>query len=111
MYTEIQKDLPFRPKPFIPSAYGPGASLSMVTAVGNMDDVGKENLHWYHIMSIDFFFYSVNKKLLKDLEDSLLRELATSKGNMLDNVELVETLEETKTKATEVGTCIFLLIL
>ncbi|XP_035829687.1 dynein heavy chain 10, axonemal isoform X2 [Aplysia californica] len=46
---------------------------------------------------------SVNKKLLKDLEDSLLRELATSKGNMLDNVELVETLEETKTKATEVS--------
>ena len=46
--------------------------------------------------------YSVNKKLLKDLEDSLLRELATSQGNMLDNVELVETLEETKTKATEV---------
>ncbi|XP_076453104.1 dynein axonemal heavy chain 10-like [Babylonia areolata] len=46
---------------------------------------------------------SVNKKLLKDLEDSLLRELATSQGNMLDNVELVETLEETKTKATEVS--------
>ncbi|XP_067862341.1 dynein axonemal heavy chain 10 [Heptranchias perlo] len=45
---------------------------------------------------------SENKKLLKDLEDSLLRELATSTGNMLDNVELVETLEETKTKATEV---------
>lgn len=45
---------------------------------------------------------SENKKLLKDLEDSLLRELATSTGNMLDNVELVHTLEETKTKATEV---------
>ncbi|XP_078277210.1 LOW QUALITY PROTEIN: dynein axonemal heavy chain 10 [Rhinoraja longicauda] len=46
---------------------------------------------------------SENKMLLKDLEDSLLRELATSTGNMLDNVELVETLEETKTKATEVS--------
>lgn len=45
---------------------------------------------------------SENKKLLKDLEDSLLRELATSQGNMLDNVELVETLEQTKSKATEV---------
>ncbi|XP_075256614.1 dynein axonemal heavy chain 10-like [Convolutriloba macropyga] len=45
---------------------------------------------------------SQNKKLLKDLEDALLRELATSTGNMLDNVELVQTLEETKTKATEV---------
>ncbi|XP_014674920.1 PREDICTED: dynein heavy chain 10, axonemal-like [Priapulus caudatus] len=46
---------------------------------------------------------SENKKLLKDLEDSLLRELATSTGNMLDNVELVATLEETKSKATEVA--------
>uniref|UniRef100_H2ZL82 Uncharacterized protein n=1 Tax=Ciona savignyi TaxID=51511 RepID=H2ZL82_CIOSA len=45
---------------------------------------------------------SENKKLLKDLEDSLLRELATSKGNMLDNTELIETLDETKSKATEV---------
>ncbi|XP_071826175.1 dynein axonemal heavy chain 10-like isoform X2 [Apostichopus japonicus] len=46
---------------------------------------------------------SENKKLLKDLEDSLLRELATSTGNMLDNVELVATLEETKSKASEVS--------
>lgn len=46
---------------------------------------------------------SINKKLLKDLEDSLLRELAQSQGNMLDNVELIGTLEETKTKATEVS--------
>lgn len=46
---------------------------------------------------------SENKNLLKDLEDSLLRELATSTGNMLDNVDLVYTLEETKSKATEVG--------
>ncbi|KAM4616801.1 dynein axonemal heavy chain 10 [Polymixia lowei] len=45
---------------------------------------------------------SENKKLLKDLEDSLLRELATSTGNMLDNTELVLTLEETKSKACEV---------
>lgn len=45
---------------------------------------------------------SVNKKLLKDLEDTLLRELATSTGNMLDNAELVQTLDETKSKATEV---------
>ncbi|XP_047141246.1 dynein axonemal heavy chain 10 isoform X1 [Hydra vulgaris] len=46
---------------------------------------------------------SYNKRLLKDLEDTLLRELATSTGNMLDNVELVQTLEETKAKATEVA--------
>ena len=34
-----------------------------------------------------------NKRLLKDLEDSLLRELATSKGNMLDNTELIEKIK------------------
>ena len=46
---------------------------------------------------------SDNKKLLKELEDSLLRELATSSGNMLDNTELLSTLEETKSKAGEVS--------
>ncbi|XP_072207474.1 dynein axonemal heavy chain 10 [Excalfactoria chinensis] len=45
---------------------------------------------------------SYNKNLLKDLEDSLLRELTSSTGNMLDNIDLVQTMEETKTKATEV---------
>ncbi|KAM4590913.1 dynein axonemal heavy chain 10 isoform 1-T1 [Odontesthes bonariensis] len=45
---------------------------------------------------------SDNKKLLKNLGDSLLREMATFKGNMLDNTELVDTLEETKSKASEV---------
>jgi len=47
---------------------------------------------------------SVNKQLLQQLEDSLLRELATSTGNMLDNTELIATLENTKTKAGEVST-------
>ncbi|XP_066245712.1 dynein axonemal heavy chain 10 isoform X2 [Euwallacea similis] len=45
---------------------------------------------------------STNKNLLQELEDSLLRELSTTNGNMLDNVELITTLENTKTKATEV---------
>ncbi|CAH1165598.1 unnamed protein product [Phyllotreta striolata] len=45
---------------------------------------------------------SDNKNLLKQLEDSLLLELATTTGNMLDNVELVQTLENTKFKAGEV---------
>lgn len=49
------------------------------------------------------FLFSDNKRLLKDLEDTLLRELATSQGNMLDNVELVQTLEDTKSKAVEVN--------
>ena len=51
-----------------------------------------------------FILYSDNKRLLKDLEDTLLRELATSTGNMLDNEELVQTLEETKVKASEAST-------
>lgn len=45
---------------------------------------------------------STNKTLLKRLEDTLLRELTTSTGNILDNIDLVETLEETKSKAGEV---------
>lgn len=50
---------------------------------------------------------SDNRNLLKDLEDSLLRELTSSTGNMLDNLDLVQTLEETKCKATEVPTLFF----
>lgn len=46
---------------------------------------------------------SNNKNLLKNLGDSLLKELATSTGNMLDNTDLVHTLEQTKSKATEVS--------
>lgn len=46
---------------------------------------------------------SNNKKLLKNLGDSLLTELATATGNMLDNTELIHTLEETKSKASEVS--------
>lgn len=45
---------------------------------------------------------SVNKNILQQLEDSLLHELTTTSGNMLDNTDLVSTLENTKTKATEV---------
>jgi dynein heavy chain len=44
-----------------------------------------------------------NRNLLKNLENSLLRELATCTGNMLDNTELIETLDETKSKANEVS--------
>jgi len=54
---------------------------------------------WTHVC----VWCSVNKRLLKELEDSLLRELVTSTGNMLDNVELVQTLENTKAKAGEVA--------
>ncbi|VDM32164.1 unnamed protein product [Hydatigera taeniaeformis] len=46
---------------------------------------------------------SENKRILKELEDRLLLELATQTGNILDNWELIETLEKTKAKAVEVG--------
>ena len=58
-------------------------------------------------MMTETFLASDNKRLLKDLEDTLLRELATSTGNMLDNAELVQTLEDTKGKATEVSKSLF----
>ena len=46
---------------------------------------------------------SDNKTLLKKLEDTLLRELSNATGNILDNQELILTLEETKTKAVEIA--------
>lgn len=45
---------------------------------------------------------SLNKNLLSVLEDSLLRELASSSGNMLDNEHLISSLENTKEKAAEI---------
>ncbi|VDK85221.1 unnamed protein product [Dibothriocephalus latus] len=44
-----------------------------------------------------------NKRILKELEDRLLLELATQTGNILDNWELINTLEDTKAKAVEVA--------
>merc|ERR1719399_2766687 len=44
-----------------------------------------------------------NTRLLVRLEDTLLRELANSSGNILDNEELIATLQETKTKASDIS--------
>merc|ERR1719421_1090585 len=41
--------------------------------------------------------------MLKELEDTLLYELANSTGNILDNTDLIATLEKTKTKAVEIS--------
>lgn len=51
---------------------------------------------------------SENKNLLQELEDSLLREIATDQSNMLDNIDLIETLENIKSRASEVMTKLFL---
>lgn len=47
---------------------------------------------------------STNKALLKKLEDTLLRELSSATGNILDNQELIATLESAKEKAVEIST-------
>jgi len=46
---------------------------------------------------------SENKTLLKQLEDTLLKELSSATGNILDNQELITTLENTKQKAVEIS--------
>ncbi|GMH41526.1 hypothetical protein BSKO_09436 [Bryopsis sp. KO-2023] len=46
---------------------------------------------------------SENKSLLKNLEDTLLRELSNATGNILDNQELISTLESAKSKAVEIA--------
>ncbi|RYH28883.1 hypothetical protein EON65_10520, partial [archaeon] len=43
-----------------------------------------------------------NAQLLVTLEDTLLRELSSSQGNILDNSDLIATLENTKAKAVEI---------
>jgi dynein heavy chain len=45
---------------------------------------------------------SENKKKLNDAENDLLRRLAEAEGSLLDNDELIQTLEETKTKSIEI---------
>ncbi|KYQ51703.1 Dynein heavy chain 10, axonemal [Trachymyrmex zeteki] len=45
---------------------------------------------------------SENKNLLQQLENSLLREIAADQGSMVDNIELIETLENIKSSANEV---------
>lgn len=46
---------------------------------------------------------SENTQMLLDLEDTLLRELAESQGDLLDNDDLIGTLETCKTKAVEIS--------
>lgn len=49
---------------------------------------------------------SDNRKKLKDAEDDLLKKLAEASGSLLDNDELIATLEETKTKSIEIAEAI-----
>nr|Q9SMH3.1 RecName: Full=Dynein-1-alpha heavy chain, flagellar inner arm I1 complex; AltName: Full=1-alpha DHC; AltName: Full=Dynein-1, subspecies f [Chlamydomonas reinhardtii]CAB56598.1 1-alpha dynein heavy chain [Chlamydomonas reinhardtii] len=46
---------------------------------------------------------SENKATLQALEDTLLRELSNAQGNILDNSELIATLESAKLKAVEIA--------
>jgi len=43
---------------------------------------------------------SDNRQVIKSLEDTLLRELAASKGSILDNDELIATLNNAKAKSS-----------
>lgn len=44
-----------------------------------------------------------NASLLEELEESLLKNLASSTGNILDNAELIATLESAKSKSVEIS--------
>ncbi|XP_078523750.1 dynein axonemal heavy chain 10 isoform X2 [Lissotriton helveticus] len=94
---------------YSPSVFGKSMVINYTVTLKGLEDqllsviVGFERRELEEQRESLILETSENKKLLKDLEDSLLRELATSTGNMLDNVELVHTLEETKSKATEVS--------
>ena len=49
---------------------------------------------------------SSNRKKLKEAEDDLLKRLAEAEGRLLDNDELIQTLEETKNKSVEIAEAI-----
>jgi dynein heavy chain len=49
---------------------------------------------------------SDNKKKLKEAEDELLKRLAEAEGSLLDNDELIQTLEQTKLKSIEIAEAI-----
>ncbi|XP_049816413.1 dynein axonemal heavy chain 10 [Schistocerca nitens] len=93
---------------FNPAVYAKAAVINYTVTVSGLEDqllsvvVRCERADLEEQREILIQETSENKNLLKTLEDSLLRELTTSTGNMLDNTELVQTLEDTKTKAAEV---------
>lgn len=93
---------------FDPSAYAKAAVINYTVTLSGLEDqllsvvVRCERPDLEEQREFLISETSTNKLLLQQLEDSLLRELATSTGNMLDNVELVTTLENTKVKAAEV---------
>lgn len=72
------------------------ANQLLNVVVGNeRPDLEKQ---WYDLV----LEMSENAQLLVSLEDTLLRELSSSQGNILDNQELIATLDHTKTKAIEI---------
>ncbi|KAL0979348.1 hypothetical protein UPYG_G00183960 [Umbra pygmaea] len=94
---------------FSPSVFGKAMVINYTVTLKALEDqllsviVGFERKELEEQRETCIQETSENKKLLRDLEDSLLRELATSTGNILDNVELLHTLEETKSKSSEVS--------
>lgn len=46
------------------------------------------------------------KTQLKEAEDKLLQSLNEAKGSLLENTELIETLEKTKNKSREIADAI-----
>lgn len=94
---------------FDPSVYAKATVINYTVTVSGLEDqllsvvVRSERPDLEEQREMLISETSINKQLLKQLEDSLLRELATSTGNMLDNIELISTLDNTKTKAAEVS--------
>ncbi|XP_077456872.1 dynein axonemal heavy chain 10-like [Stigmatopora argus] len=94
---------------FSPSVYGKAMVINYTVTLQGLEDqllsviMGFEKKELEEQRKFLIQKTSDNKKLLKILGETLLKELATSTGNMLDDIELFYTLEETKSKSSEVS--------
>jgi dynein heavy chain, axonemal len=78
-----------------------GLADQLLNVVVGFERPDKEELRKQLIVS-----QSEYRKTLKELEDLLLKKLAEAKGNLLDDEELISTLQEAKKKAVEIQVAI-----
>eukprot|EP00927_Polykrikos_kofoidii_P034569 TRINITY_DN29308_c0_g1_i1.p1 TRINITY_DN29308_c0_g1~~TRINITY_DN29308_c0_g1_i1.p1 ORF type:complete len:3708 (-),score=892.28 TRINITY_DN29308_c0_g1_i1:94-10965(-) len=75
-----------------------GLAAQLLNVVVSFERPDLEELRQKLVMQM-----SENRQIIKSLEDTLLRELAAAKGSILENDELIATLNNAKTKSIEIN--------